>query len=55
MYEIISGIIDHEYVNNYNGDQQYIYYICSVLIPLFSVILADSVRFVFRAFLGRRK
>lgn len=55
MYDIISDIISHEFVSNYNGDQQYIYYICCVLIPMFSLILADSVRFVFRAFLGRRK
>lgn len=55
MYDIIFDIIGHEYVSNYSGDQQYIYYICAVLISMFSLILADSVRFVFRAFLGRRK
>lgn len=55
MYDIISDIIAHEWSSNYTNDQQYIYYICSVLIPVITVILADSVRFVFRAFLGRRK
>lgn len=54
MYDIVSGIIDHTYATGDSG-QQYVYYILTVIIPLFTVIIADSMRFVFRAFLGRRK
>lgn len=54
MYDIISGIIDHAYTQG-DSAQQYIYYACTVIIPIFTVVIVDSVRFVFRAFLGRRK
>lgn len=54
MYDIISGIIDHAYIQG-DSMQQYIIYACATIIPVFCVMLFDSVRFVFRAFLGRRK
>lgn len=41
MYDLISALIDHEYVSNYGGDQQYIYYITGTLIILFSVVIID--------------
>lgn len=54
MFDIIDGIIDHNWVTN-DSSQQYVYYICSVVIPILVVIVSDAVRSVFRAFLGRRK
>lgn len=39
MYDIITGIIDHTYVSNYTGDQQYIYSICAVIIIISLVSL----------------
>lgn len=50
MYDIIQGIIDHEYVTNYGGDQQYIYYIVGALIVLLTVVFIDMVRGIFRGF-----
>lgn len=50
MYEIIRQIIDHEYVTNYGGDQQYIYYIVGAMIILLTVSFIDMIRGVFRGF-----
>lgn len=51
MYDIIQQIIDHAWVSNYNGDQQYIYYICCAMIPLLAVVLIDIIRDIFSSFL----
>lgn len=51
MYDIVNGIIDHSYVSNYSGEQQYVYYICGALIVLFAVIFIDIIRDVFRSFI----
>lgn len=40
MYNLIASIIDHSWSTN-ASDQQYIYMICGVLIPLFSVFFLD--------------
>lgn len=50
MYDIIQNIIDHTYVTNYSGDQQYIYYICGAMIILLTVIFVDMIRGIFRGF-----
>lgn len=50
MYEVISSIIDHEWISNYSGEQQYIYYICCALIPLFVVVIVDLIRDIFGGF-----
>jgi hypothetical protein len=51
MYAIIQQIIDHVYQgSNGYGDQQYIYYICCALIPLFAVVFIDLIRDIFRGF-----
>lgn len=47
MYDIVESIIGHEWVSNYSGDQQYIYYVCCCLIVLFSVTFIDLIyRFI---------
>lgn len=47
MYDIIESIIGHEWITNYSGDQQYIYYISGTVIILFSVTFIDLIyRFV---------
>ena len=50
MYDIIQEIISHEWVSNYGGDQQYIYYIVGSLIPLFAVVIIDIIRDIFSGF-----
>lgn len=52
MYDLIKQIIDHTWEsNNYNTtEQQYIYYICGVLIIVFVVVFIDLIYRVFRHF-----
>lgn len=50
MYDIITGIIDHNWQSNYSGDQQYIYYICGALIILLICVVIDLVYRIFRHF-----
>lgn len=51
MYAIIQQIIDHVYQGTTTyGEQQYIYYICCALIPLFAVVFIDLIRDIFRGF-----
>lgn len=50
MYDIIQGIIDHAYQNNYSGDQQYIYYICAIVIVILTVVFVDVIRDIIRSF-----
>lgn len=54
MYDIITNIIDHEWVSNYSGDQQYIYYICAALIVVFFVVIIDLVYRLIRSAIGKR-
>ena len=52
MYDIISNIIDHNWITQGAGEQQYIYYIASALIVIFTVTIIDLfyrlVRSIFR-------
>ena len=50
MYEIIEQIIGHEWVSNYSGDQQYIYYIVGAVIALLIVVIVDLIRDIFCGF-----
>lgn len=50
MYDIISGIIGHEWISNYGGDQQYIYYIVGAMIPLLTVVFVDFIKDIFSGF-----
>lgn len=50
MYDIISQIISHVWDSGYGGEQQYIYYICGVLIPVLVVTFIDLIYRVFRHF-----
>lgn len=50
MYEIIEQIIGHEWVSNYSGDQQYIYYIVGAIIALLVVVIVDLIRDIFCGF-----
>lgn len=53
MYDIISDIISHEWITNYSGEQQYIYYICSAIIVLFFVIMIDLFYRLISAVIGK--
>ena len=50
MYDIISRIIDHNWITQNAGDQQYIYYICGAVIIILLVVTIDLIYRVFRHF-----
>lgn len=50
MYDLIDGIIGHEWVSNYSGDQQYIYYICGAVIVILLCVFIDLIYRVFSHF-----
>lgn len=50
MYDIVSGIIDHNWITSGAGEQQYIYYISGALIILLSCVFIDMVYRIFRHF-----
>lgn len=50
MFEIIKSIIDHVWNTNSTGDQQIIYYICAIVIPLCIVLVWDAICCIFRSF-----
>lgn len=53
MYDIIKNIIDHTWITQSAGDQQYIYYIAGTLIVIFSVVIIDLVYRIFGHFWKR--
>ena len=50
MYEIISSIIDHNWITQGAGEQQYIYYIVGAVICLLVVVFVDLIRDIFSGF-----
>lgn len=50
MYDIIGNIIDHNWISQGAGDQQYIYYICGALILILVAVFIDMVYRVFSHF-----
>lgn len=50
MYDIIKQIIDHAWITQNSGDQQYIYYICGCVIIVLLVVFIDLIRDVFKNF-----
>lgn len=50
MYEVVSNIINHNWVTSSTGDQQYIYYICGTLIVVLTVVFIDRIFEIFRHF-----
>ena len=51
MYDLISGLIDHNWVSTNAGEQQYIYYAACVLIIMLTTVFLDGVFRVFTHFL----
>lgn len=51
MYDIIKNVIDHQWITQSAGDQQYIYYICSAVIVILVVVFVDLIRDIFRSFI----
>lgn len=49
MYDIISQIIDHSWSTN-SSEQQYIYYTCSALIIILTIVFIDMIYRVFSHF-----
>ena len=53
MYEIIRQIINHSWSTTNNGDQQYIYFICGVVIIVTFAVAIDLIyRFIYGVFRG---
>lgn len=50
MYSVISSIINHSWITQNAGDQQYIYYIAGAVIVVLTVVIVDLVYRVFRNF-----
>lgn len=50
MYDVISDIINHTWVSQGAGEQQYIYYTASAIIILFTIVVIDLIYRVFRHF-----
>lgn len=50
MYDLIKNIIDHSWITQGSGDQQYIYYICGCLIVILTVVFIDLIYRVFSHF-----
>lgn len=50
MYDIISSIIDHSWVTTSQGDQQYIYMICAVVIVVMAACTFDLIYRIFMHF-----
>lgn len=55
MYEVISDIINHDWVTQGAGEQQYIYYICGAVIVVFFAIALDFLYRIISAAIGRRR
>ena len=51
MYDLIEALINHTWVSNYSGDQQYIYYIAGTVIIILTVVIIDLVYRLFRSIL----
>lgn len=50
MYDIISSIVDHSWIQTNAGEQQYIYYTCCAMIILLTVCLIDVTKGIFARF-----
>lgn len=50
MYDIISNIIDHNWITQNAGEQQYVYYIVGAVIVLLVVVIVDLIRDIFCGF-----
>lgn len=53
MYDIIKNILDHSWISQNAGDQQYIYYIAGTLIVIITVVIIDLVYRIFSHFWKR--
>ena len=42
MYDLISGLIDHAWINT-SSEQQYIYFICAALIIILTAVILDLI------------
>lgn len=50
MYDVISDIINHNWVTQNAGEQQYVYYIVGAVIALLVVVFVDLIRDIFSGF-----
>lgn len=50
MYDLISNIIDHSWINTGAGEQSVVYYICGALIIMVVAVLIDLLYRLFSHF-----
>lgn len=50
MYDIVSDIIDHTWITQNSGEQQYVYYIVGAVIVLLVVVFVDLIKDIFSGF-----
>lgn len=50
MYDLIKNLIDHSWITQNAGDQQYIYYIVGAIILILTVVFIDMVYRLLRSF-----
>lgn len=55
MYSVVENIINHNWINNYTSDQQYIYYICGALVVILTCVFIDLIYRVFSHFWNGRR
>lgn len=48
MYQIISNMINHTWITQNAGEQQYIYYICGAMICVLAAVVFDNIFRIFR-------
>lgn len=53
MYDLIESIINHTWITQNSGAQQYIYYICGALILILTIVFIDFIRDILRSFIWR--
>lgn len=52
MYDIVAGIIDHNWMTG-DSSQQYIFFVCCSLIIIFTVYFLDLFKGFIRSFIRR--
>lgn len=54
MYDVIEGLINHNWQSNYTSDQQYIYYIAGTIIVILTVYVLDLIKSIIKSAAGKR-
>lgn len=53
MYDLIESLINHVWISQGAGEQQYIYYICGAIIPVLVVTFIDLIYRLIRSIMRK--